>query len=102
MGEVLVIMTGKRLGCLGIVDKGVLVGMITDGDLRRHMGPKLMETLTSDIMTPNPITFSPDTLAAKALSRMQDREITNAFVVSKTGEPLGVIHIHDCLLAGVV
>ncbi|MDR2461038.1 MAG: KpsF/GutQ family sugar-phosphate isomerase [Deltaproteobacteria bacterium] len=102
MSEVLVIMTGKRLGCLGIVDKGKLVGMITDGDLRRHMSPNLMESYTKDIMTPNPITFSPDTLAARALALMQDKEITNAFVVSNNKEPLGVIHIHDCLAAGVV
>jgi arabinose-5-phosphate isomerase len=100
MSEALVIMTGKRLGCLGIVEEGRLIGIITDGDLRRHMGPDLLRAETGIIMTANPITFSPETMAAKALSRMQDKEITNAFVVSD-GAPVGVIHIHDCLTAGV-
>jgi arabinose-5-phosphate isomerase len=101
MSEVLVIMTGKRLGCLGVVENGLLIGMITDGDLRRHMGPDLLNARTRDIMTLKPITFTPETMAAKALALMQEREITNAFVVSPDGSPAGVIHIHDCLAAGV-
>jgi len=101
MSEALVVMTGKRLGCLGIVEDGKLVGLITDGDLRRHMGPDLLQTQAQKIMTKNPKTFRPETMAAKALSVMQENEITNAFVVSENGEPLGAIHIHDCLTSGV-
>ncbi|MDR2405056.1 MAG: KpsF/GutQ family sugar-phosphate isomerase [Deltaproteobacteria bacterium] len=99
--DVLYIMTGKRLGCLGIVEDGALIGIITDGDLRRHMGKTLLEAKTSDIMTKNPISFSPDTMAAKALSQMQEKEITNAFVLGEGHSPLGVIHIHDLLAAGL-
>jgi arabinose-5-phosphate isomerase len=101
MSDVLVIMTGKRLGCLGIVENDLLIGIITDGDLRRHMGPDLLNSKTRDIMTKKPISFAPETMAAKALALMQEKEITNAFVVSPEGRPVGVIHIHDCLAAGV-
>jgi arabinose-5-phosphate isomerase len=101
MSEALVTMTRKRLGCLGVVEAGKLVGIITDGDLRRHMGPNLLLVQAREIMTQNPITFSPETMAAKALARLQESEITNAFVVSPAGEPLGVLHIHDCLTSGV-
>ncbi|MDR1039498.1 MAG: KpsF/GutQ family sugar-phosphate isomerase [Deltaproteobacteria bacterium] len=102
MSQAVVTMTAKRLGCLGIVEGGRLAGIITDGDLRRHMGPGLLETPARDVMTRNPVTFTPETLAAKALALMEERSITNAFVVSPDGAPVGVIHIHDCLGAGVV
>lgn len=101
MGEALLVMSSKRLGCLGIVRDGKLIGIITDGDLRRHMGPRLTEARTAEVMTEHPISFLPETLAAKALAEMRSREITNAFVLSPEGEPLGVIHIHDLLTAGV-
>jgi arabinose-5-phosphate isomerase len=101
MGGALMTMTGKRLGCLGIVEGGALVGMITDGDLRRHMGPGLLDARTSDVMTRDPVSFPPGTMAAKALGTMRERGITNAFVLSPSKEPLGVVHIHDLLAAGV-
>jgi arabinose-5-phosphate isomerase len=101
MSSALMTMTGKRLGCLGIVENGRLVGIITDGDLRRHMGPDLLTSPAGQIMTKNPVTFAPETMVAKALAVMQQKGITNAFIVSPTGEPAGVIHIHDCLSAGV-
>ncbi|MDR2350949.1 MAG: KpsF/GutQ family sugar-phosphate isomerase [Deltaproteobacteria bacterium] len=102
MSEVLVIMTGKRLGCLGIVENEKLRGIITDGDLRRHMGPGLLSSPTRDVMTPNPVSFAPETLAAKALADMQAKGITNAFAISPDGRPVGVVHIHDFLQAGVM
>jgi arabinose-5-phosphate isomerase len=102
MGQALFVMTSKRLGCLGIVDgDGKLAGIITDGDLRRHMGPSLMEASCSDIMTRDPISFERGTMAAKALATMRARGITNAFVLAPSGVPLGVVHIHDLLAAGV-
>jgi arabinose-5-phosphate isomerase len=101
MGEALVTMTGKRLGCLGIVEGGALVGIITDGDLRRHVGPGLLTSKAGDVMTRGPVSFKPGDMAAKALASMRERGITNAFVLSPGGEPLGVIHIHDLLAAGV-
>ena len=101
MGEALVVMTGKRLGCLGIVENGLLIGIITDGDLRRHMGPGLLDSRAGDVMTPGPVSFSPETMAAKALAAMQEKGITNAFVLSPEGRPEGVVHIHDFLAAWV-
>ncbi|MDR0550159.1 MAG: KpsF/GutQ family sugar-phosphate isomerase [Deltaproteobacteria bacterium] len=100
MSQALMTMTGKRLGCLGVVERGRLVGIITDGDLRRHMGPNLLTNSVKAIMTTNPVSFPPQTMVAKALAVMRRKEITNAFVVAPTGEPVGVIHIHDCLSVG--
>jgi arabinose-5-phosphate isomerase len=102
MADAIMTMTGKRLGCLGVVEGGVLRGIITDGDLRRHMGPDLLSSPARAVMTADPVVFAPEMLAAKALAVMEARSITNAFVVSPEGRPVGVIHIHDCLGAGVV
>jgi arabinose-5-phosphate isomerase len=101
MNKALFTMTGKRLGCLGLVEDGILVGMITDGDLRRHMGPHLMEAPCSEVMTKSPTYFTPKLMAAKALAAMQAKSISNAFVLDDAGHPVGVIHIHDLLAAGV-
>ncbi|MDR1314890.1 MAG: KpsF/GutQ family sugar-phosphate isomerase [Deltaproteobacteria bacterium] len=101
MSAAVVTMTAKRLGCVGIVEGGRLAGIITDGDLRRHMGPDLLKSPAGEVMTPRPVSFAPETLAAKALAVMEAKGITNAFVVSPEGVPLGVVHIHDCLGAGV-
>ncbi|MDR1657559.1 MAG: KpsF/GutQ family sugar-phosphate isomerase [Deltaproteobacteria bacterium] len=101
MSAAILTMSSRRLGCLGVVAQGRLVGMLTDGDLRRHMGPNLMETACSQIMTANPVTFTSGMLAAKALAVMQSKGITNAFVTQEE-QPIGVIHIHDIIAAGVV
>jgi arabinose-5-phosphate isomerase len=110
MSEAIVIMTEKSLGCLGVVDaRGRLVGMITDGDLRRHMGPGLLQARVEDIMTRNPKTLPPDTLASAALERINSLRrgdasrlpgVTQMFVVEK-GKPVGILHVHDLLRAGV-
>ena len=103
MSEALVEMTEKAFGCLGIIDKaGTLVGIITDGDLRRHMAKNLLAQKTSAIMTANPKTIPSDMLALEALGEMTvgKRKITNIFVVDD-GKPVGIIHIHDLLRAGV-
>lgn len=103
MQEVLMEMTAKMLGCVGIVDKdGNLEGIITDGDLRRWMSPGLILEKASTVMTKNPKTISPDALAIEALKMMNTtgKGITNLFVVDGK-KPIGVIHIHDCLRAGV-
>ncbi|MBO4284708.1 MAG: KpsF/GutQ family sugar-phosphate isomerase [Alphaproteobacteria bacterium] len=104
MQDALIVMTEKMLGCVGIVNKkGELVGMITDGDLRRWMSPKLIEEKVSTVMTKNPKTIRPDVLASEAVYTMNNtgRGITNLFAV-ENGKPVGLIHIHDCLRAGVV
>ncbi|MET0651816.1 MAG: KpsF/GutQ family sugar-phosphate isomerase [Hyphomicrobiaceae bacterium] len=101
MSAALVTMTQKSLGCLGVVDgKGKLVGVITDGDLRRHMGASLLGARTGDIMTRKPKVVSPDMLASAALEVLNTSRITALFVVDK-GKPVGIVHVHDLLRAGV-
>lgn len=104
MPEALVLMTEKRFGCLGVVDgAGRLVGIITDGDLRRAMAPDLLTREVAAVMTPHPRTIAAEALAAEALHLMNARErpITALFVVDEAGRPAGILHIHDLLRAGV-
>ena len=101
MAEAIVVMTEKALGCLGVVDSdGILTGIITDGDLRRHMGNGLLSRRAQEIMTPAPKTVSPELLASAALEMINASKITALFVV-ENGRPVGIIHIHDLLRAGV-
>jgi arabinose-5-phosphate isomerase len=101
MGAALVTMTQKSLGCLGVLDaKGKLVGVITDGDLRRHMGDSLLGLSTGEIMTRKPKVVAPSMLASAALELLNASRITALFVVDK-GKPVGVVHVHDLLRAGV-
>ena len=103
MQDALMTMSAKMLGCVGIVNKaGELVGMITDGDLRRWMAPDLITEKVSKVMTKNPRTISGDMLIAEAVNVMNNtgRGITNIFIV-KDKKPVGIVHIHDCLRAGV-
>lgn len=102
MRDALLTMTAKRFGCAGVIDgHGKLLGIITDGDLRRHMDPSLLDKKALEVMTKNPRTVSPKALAAEALGLMNSKTITSLFVVSEDGKPVGIIHIHDCLRAGV-
>jgi arabinose-5-phosphate isomerase len=101
MSETLIVMSVKSFGCVGIVGEGGrLRGIITDGDLRRHMAPNLLSQRAADVMTPNPKTIRPDALASEALGFMSSRNITSLFAV-EDGRPVGIIHIHDCLRAGI-
>lgn len=101
MRDALLVMTAKRFGCAGVVDdQGVLQGVITDGDLRRHMQPGLLECQAADIMTPNPLAIRPQALAQEALGIMNARSITALFVADAQ-KPVGILHIHDCLRAGI-
>lgn len=101
MSDALVVMTEKSFGCLGVVDgEGRLVGIVTDGDLRRHMGPDLLRARVGEIMTQAPKTIGPDTLASAALNLVNQSAITALFVVAEE-KPVGIIHIHDLLRAGV-
>jgi arabinose-5-phosphate isomerase len=101
MSEALVIMTEKSFGCLGVVDEaGKLAGIVTDGDLRRHMGPELLNARVDEIMTTKPKTISPDMLASAALQLINASSITALFVADD-GKPVGIVHIHDLLRAGV-
>lgn len=101
MSDALLEMTAKTFGCVGIVDgRGRLSGIITDGDLRRHMEPGLLERMVSEVMTIAPKTVDPDVLAAAALRMMNERKITALFVV-EDGVPIGMVKIHDLLRAGL-
>ena len=101
MAEALLVMTTKRFRCVGIIEKGgAFLGIITDGDLRRHMDPTLLIEPAGNVMTKSPATISPNALASEALAIMNTRSITNLFVLDGN-YPVGIIHIHDCLRAGV-
>ena len=104
MQEALLVMTSKMLGCVGVVDnQGKLVGIFTDGDLRRCLGPDILTKKAKDVMTLNPKTISPDVLAVEALNTMNNtgKGITQLFVLQDE-KPIGIIHLHDCLRAGVM
>ena len=101
MADALLVMTNKRFGCVAIVDgDGILQGVITDGDLRRHMSPGLLDLRAAEVMTRAPRTIGADALASEAVGLMNSNTITNLFVV-EDGRPVGILHIHDCLRAGV-
>ncbi|MEH3147685.1 MAG: KpsF/GutQ family sugar-phosphate isomerase [Methylobacterium frigidaeris] len=101
MSEALLAIMGKRFGCAGVVDAdGRLIGMITNGDLRRHMGEDLLNQPVDAIMTTAPITVAPATFASAALEVMNRRRVTAMFVVDEQ-HPIGILHIHDLLSAGV-
>ncbi|WP_417274052.1 KpsF/GutQ family sugar-phosphate isomerase [Celeribacter halophilus] len=104
MREALSVVSAKGFGVVGVVDvEGHLRGIITDGDLRRHIDG-LLEKTAGDIMTADPLTISPDALAEKAVARMDERAITCLFVrdPAEDGRPCGILKIQDCLRAGVV
>lgn len=104
MPEVLLAITRQGFGVAGVTDAaGRLVGIITDGDLRRHMDG-LLDLTAEAVMTRGPRTIAPDALAETAVALMNDRRITCLFAVDPGGEgrPEGILHIHDCLRAGVV
>jgi len=103
MAEAILIMTTRRFGCVGVVDgDGRLAGIVTDGDLRRNMAPDLLERRTGAVMTARPQTIRSTALASEALGLMNARQITSLFVVREgTAEPVGIVHIHDLLRAGV-
>jgi arabinose-5-phosphate isomerase len=102
MSDAIMVMTGKRLGCVGIVDaNGKLVGVITDGDLRRHVEqPYLFGRKVDEVMTKRPKTIRPDTLVGAALDVLTQAKITVLFVVDE-GRPIGIVHMHDLLQIGV-
>ena len=98
MGEALIEITSKGLGCVGIISEksGDLVGIITDGDLRRHMDKKFLEKKIENVMTKNPKTLSGNELIADALSLMNKESITTYFITEKM-KPVGVLHVHNIL-----
>jgi len=101
MTEAVVEMSTKSFGCVGITDAGgTLVGIITDGDLRRHMRPDLLDRRVDEVMTRAPKTLRADQLASEALELFNSSKITAALVLDD-GAPIGIVHLHDLLRAGV-
>ncbi|WP_150522686.1 KpsF/GutQ family sugar-phosphate isomerase [Roseibium sediminis] len=100
MREGIVLMTQKGFGVLGVQGPmGELVGIITDGDLRRHISTDFLDAPASKIMTKNPKTVHPDMMAASILELLNSAAITSAFVV-ENGKPVGIVHLHDLLRIG--
>jgi arabinose-5-phosphate isomerase len=101
MSDAIVEMSAKGFGCVGVLDgSGHLSGIITDGDLRRHMRADLLTSKAREIMTKNPKSANPDQLASEILERMNASNITALFVVENK-KPVGVVHLHDLLRIGV-
>jgi arabinose-5-phosphate isomerase len=101
MPETLVVMSEKGFGIAGVTEGGRLVGVISDGDLRRNMA-RLTECSAGEVATRRPRVIAPDLLAAEALAMMSENKITALFVTDEGGRPLGILHLHDCLRAGLV
>lgn len=102
MGEALLAITRSGFGVVGVTDaRGDLAGIITDGDLRRHL-EGLLTHRAGEVMTPNPRTIGPEALAGEALALMNDRKITCLLVTAPDSrKAIGILHVHDCLRAGV-
>ncbi|MBO6601637.1 MAG: KpsF/GutQ family sugar-phosphate isomerase [Roseicyclus sp.] len=100
MGDTLLEMSEKSFGIAGVVGDHKLIGVISDGDLRRNMDG-LMDRTAGDVATRNPRSIGPDMLAAEAMAMMSESKITALFVVDDTGRPIGLLHLHDCLRAGI-
>lgn len=101
MQDAILVITAKTYGCVGVVDAaGDLAGIITDGDLRRHMGDDLLNRTVEEVMTVRPRTIRATALAAEALHVMNEKAITSLFVLEDR-KPIGIVRLHDCLKAGV-
>ena len=101
MSEVIIEMTSKHLGCTAVVDnENKMIGIITDGDLRRHLNQNFFSEIAENIMTKNPITIVKESLAIEAFTLMNKKSITSIFVL-ENNKIIGVLHLHDCLKAGV-
>lgn len=100
MAETLIVMSEKSFGLAGVVEGGRLVGVISDGDLRRNIA-HLMERNAGQVATRQPRVIGPDDLAAEAMGLMSGNRITALFVVDEAMQPVGLLHLHDCLRAGL-
>jgi arabinose-5-phosphate isomerase len=100
MGDTLLEMTAKGFGVAALVEEDRLIGVITDGDLRRNL-TNLMERTAGEVATRGPRTISPDALLSEALGVMNANKISALFAVDDAGRLRGLVHIHDALRAGV-
>jgi arabinose-5-phosphate isomerase len=101
MAEAVRCISAKGFGCVGITSpQGDLIGVVTDGDLRRNITRNIIELVVDDVMTRSPLTVSPETLASKAMAILNERAIT-ALIVTTGKKPVGIVHMHDLLRIGV-
>ena len=101
MSEAMVEISAKGFGCVGVLNgAGMLAGIVTDGDLRRHMRPDLMSAKVTDVMTASPKVGAPDLLAVEALQTLNSRKIAALFIVDGRERPVGIVHLHDLLRIG--
>jgi arabinose-5-phosphate isomerase len=101
MSEAILVMTSKTYGCLGVIDSGSrLIGIVTDGDLRRHMAHGLLGRRVEEVMTRAPKTIDPDALTSEAIELLNSAKITSLFVVDDSERAIGLVHIHDLLREG--
>ncbi|MEQ9116041.1 MAG: KpsF/GutQ family sugar-phosphate isomerase [Rickettsiales bacterium] len=101
MSEALLQMTKKSLGVTAVLEEGKLVGVISDGDIRRHMSHDLAQKKAEEVMSRSPTTITTDMLVVEALRVMNDKKITSLFIVDNTRALQGVIHMHDCIMLGI-
>ena len=102
MSTAIIEMSTKRIGCVGVLDDdGKLIGIFTDGDLRRCIGRNFFDQPIKDLMTPNPVTIADNTLMSEALTILNEKRITVLFIVSEL-KPVGIIHVHDFLKEGII
>jgi arabinose-5-phosphate isomerase len=99
MKDTIIIMSEKGLGCVGVVDRhsSKMIGIITDGDLRRHMSDHVLSENVENVMTRNPVCIKHNILLSEMLHIMENRKITCVFVLNEDDIPIGCIHIHDIL-----
>jgi arabinose-5-phosphate isomerase len=104
MQDAIISMTQYGVGCVGICDKkNGLVGIITDGDLRRHMSPELLNRTVEEVMTKNPLVTTEDKLCSEVILVMEQNKITNLFVTRNSSEvPVGIVHLHDIISRKII
>lgn len=102
MQQAIIEISEKRFGCTAVVDeKGTMVGVITDGDVRRAMDSNFLTKPVSSVMSANFITISPEDLASEAMELMASKKITSLFILGKDSQPIGLVHIHDLSKMGL-
>ncbi len=104
MEHAVIEMTGKRLGCVAVVDaEGRLAGIVTDGDLRRHMksAADLLGSPVQSVMTTTPMTIEPDAMAAEALALLNEKKRSVLIVIDEARKPVGIVHLHDLYAIGI-
>ena len=97
MSEALISISEKGFGCAGVIKDKKLIGIVTDGDLRSHMGPKLLDKSVDQIMNSKPKTVSENMLASEALSLINQLGIQGLFIINEKSNPIGFVHFHDLI-----